>query len=735
MKQGLKWLVAHSADGKQFEKPYPALVPGNAQWDYARAHRFAHNWDYASNFHKFDGLEDGYWRYTAEIPPRPAGYTQTTFTALGIDYICEIFFNNERLRMHEGMFSPISLVLPDSEEGGTLTVLIHPIPKHPLDADDRNITSGNLPPWRSEGDRIVKPVMQYGWDNRPRVIMQGIWDEAFVTFCKDVRFTDCTLTYALSGPIVKCRADVHVRFDCKATGGTVRYRVCDKKGTLYEGYSPEIDLASASLWYPWTHGKQPLYTLTAELLDASGAVVDSYTRRVGFRRAELTTVKQQWREPQDFPKGRSTPPFTVTINGIQIFAKGANWCSPEMFAHKLTRARYREMLRSVKDCNMNFLRMHAGSEVCREPFFELCDEMGILLWQEFPLACNRYADDPHYLAILEQEATAVVRRLRTHPSVVLWCGGNELFNSWSKMTEQSHALRLLNKVCFEQDPHTPYINTSPIMGVHHGFYQFYSDKGEGDVMQIYRRCHSTAYPECGVCGMSDSEMIRAILPPEEHELLMDNQNYRDHFAFGTWKKESWACKETNQMYFGKTDRLDDHIAYSRYLQYVGMPYVFEEARRQAPYCSMALMWCYNDVLRVVASSSLISYPTAPKPAYGRVRDALAGVTPSLRHDTYLYERDATFTGEVHLLNDTGKRADVTEIAVFVEGKNGRRAVATLHAEAASANVYFGDFSFSVADMCALGSLESVPTARTILDVVLVGGGLEKRYPILVKNDD
>jgi len=98
--------------------------------------------------------------------------------------------------------------------------------------------------------------------------------------------------------------------------------------------------------------------------------------------------------------------------------------------------------------------------------------MGIMVWQEFPLSCNDYPDDASYLNLLKNEATAIIRRIRKHPSLMLWCGGNELFNSWSGMTDQSLALRMLNALCYELDRNTPYIPTSPLFGIAHGNYVF-----------------------------------------------------------------------------------------------------------------------------------------------------------------------------------------------------------------------------------------------------------------------
>jgi beta-mannosidase len=112
---------------------------------------------------------------------------------------------------------------------------------------------------------------------------------------------------------------------------------------------------------------------------------------------------------------------------------------------------------------MNILRLHGGSIINKDCFYDICDELGILIWQEFPLACNQYNDNDNYLKVLNDEGIFIVKKLRKHPCNVIWCAGNELFNNWSKMTDQSHAIRLLNKICYEYDRFTPFLPTSPVI--------------------------------------------------------------------------------------------------------------------------------------------------------------------------------------------------------------------------------------------------------------------------------
>ena len=139
----------------------------------------------------------------------------------------------------------------------------------------------------------------------------------------------------------------------------------------------------------------------------------------------------------------SVAPAQIELNGRKIFAKGSNWVNPEIFPGTITEKRYEELLSLALQAHFNMLRSWGGGIINKDAFFELCDRMGILVWQEFPLACNCYPDTSRYLKVLEQEATSIIRRLRKHACLAIWCGGNELFNNWSGMTSQSLPLRLL----------------------------------------------------------------------------------------------------------------------------------------------------------------------------------------------------------------------------------------------------------------------------------------------------
>lgn len=266
-------------------------------------------------------------------------------------------------------------------------------------------------------------------------------------------------------------------------------------------------------------------------LDAGDFVLDEKIRKIGFRRTRLLMNEGSWANPSRFPKSRSDAPITLEVNGKRIFAKGSNWVNAHIFPGVLTGADYSELLSLVQGANMNILRIWGGGFVNHESFFDLCDEKGIMVWQEFPLACNEYPDDNHYLSVLEQEATSIVRRLRTHPSLILWCGGNELFNSWSKMTEQHHALRLLDKVCYNEDRYTPFIISCPneyfLANTYNFFLRGHSNPVAGGIAAIidytaigYRQ---TVEPEVFLVFLEEPEYLR-LLPSPALTMHFKSQN-------------------------------------------------------------------------------------------------------------------------------------------------------------------------------------------------------------------
>ena len=628
------WLGARLHPGG--EEVFPASVPGNIQYDYAEAKGFG-DVMYGENARRFEALEDDEWEYRSRLEYEAGNGERVFFVSRGIDYKYEIRLNGEAIYAYEGMFCPVEIDLTDRLRGGDeLCVHIFPHPKR----------SGAPKGTRDEADHSAKPPVCYGWDWNPRLLISGMWREAYVETRRADHINKAEAFYTLSWEFD--RAEVNIKIDCAATCVVTLF---DPDGALiYKGENKPITVEHPRLWWCAGQGKAALYRWEVE--NPSGMKVSG---RVGFRRVRLMREAGST-EGRRFPKSRYAAPFTLELNGRRVFMKGTNFVNPELFWGRATAERYRRLVDLAADANMNVIRLWGGASMHHPALYERCDEVGVLVWQEFPLACNNYPDDDGYLAVLEAEATAMITALRRHPCIFLWCGGNELFNTWSGMTDQSLPLRLLAHLCFTLDRSRPFIMTSPLCGMGHGGYLFYDERNDADVYKCFRKSKNTAYTEFGVPSISALEALRRIIPPDEFETLAPTPSWVIHHAFEAWQPESHASLPVLERYFGKDATLEERISQSDLLQSEGLKFIFEEARRQSPVCGAALNWAFNEPWITAANLSIVRYPDIPKPAYFAVRDALRPVLFSASFEKIEWKPGEVFEAQLWLLNDSPEPA-------------------------------------------------------------------------------
>ena len=634
--------------GEETIRFFPVTVPGNIQADYAEFKGWG-DVDYGDNCLSYKALEDHPWLYRAHVAVSAKEGERVFFVTEGIEYQYEVRMNGETLLSHTGMFSRTECDITDQlQKGDLLEIFIYPHPKIP------GISEG-----RAQAAQSCKPAVEYGWDWHPRLLVSGLWNETYIETRAADAITDVEVSYTLSDDLKRAT----VRFDVEC-GGDCEINLRDPDGAVvYCGVEREIELDNVRLWWCNGQGEQALYSWCVKSASSE--------RRgtVGFRRIRLVMNGTAWSRPDSFPKGRSDPPITIELNGRRIFAKGSNWVNPEIFTGRITHETYEPQIKAAADANMNIFRSWGGAIVNKESFFNLCDRYGIMVWQEFPLACNNYVGSPEYLAILEQEATAIIKRLRRHACLALWCGGNELFNSWSRMTDQSKALRLLNKLTYELDANTPFIPTSPIMGMAHGHYMFRDEKSGKYSFEMFNQSSNTAYTEFGVSNITELDRLRTIM--DEKDILAPKPGgvWSLKYGFGAWGEARWTCFNSYDSIFGKQDSLEAYIEKSIKTQCLGYKYIVEEARRQWPECSMAIKWCFNEPWTNAAGNSLLYYGGDEKACYYSVREALRPVCPTARIDTYAYKVGSVFSAELWLLNDSADCvSDTVSAYIELDGK-------------------------------------------------------------------
>ena len=327
---------------------------------------------------------------------------------------------------------------------------------------------------RPGGAYLRKVPSHYGWDWGPQLPAMGIWRDVRLEGRSVARLSDVHLRQHHADGRVTVSAQVTVErwrgvdlravLQATAPDGSTREASATLSGGATGG-DLSIEIADPQLWWPSGYGEQPLYGIVVALY-AEERLCDRRDYQVGLRTIEL---RQQ---PDQF--GQS---FTFVVNGVPVFAKGANWIPADSFLTRIGDAQLEHLVRSAAQAHMNMLRVWGGGIYEEERFYDLCDQYGILVWQDFIFSCSQYPDDEAFFENVWPEAVENVRRLRHRASLALWCGNNEMEQGWVEWGwNEPEALPLkaaydrmfhhvLPGICAQEDPDRPYWPSSPSSGV------------------------------------------------------------------------------------------------------------------------------------------------------------------------------------------------------------------------------------------------------------------------------
>ncbi len=488
----------------------------------------------------------------------------------GVDHEATVFVDGEQVAHHVGAFTPFEVDVPGGEH--LLAVVVHAAPETEAQVG------------RTSRVRVHKPRMNYGWDFCPRLVHQGIWRSVYVVRPEDDEVF----------PRVSLREGVGI---VEAAGEV-----------LLEVDSPE-------LWWPNGMGEQRLYE------------VRELGLRVGFRTIELV--------PNDGAPPDALP-YTLVVNGRPMYANGWNWVPldalygvprPDKLAHVLDLA---------SRANVNLLRVWGGGLIETDEFYDLCDRLGLLVWQEFVQSSsgieNVPSDDPDFVRLMEEDARAIVPRRRRHPSLAIWCGGNEL---WAD--DSTPVLAALKRVVRELDPERAWRPTSPMGPNHdHDVHGPWEHQGLRDHYEHYDTRTSLLHSEFGVQGMTNRRSLERLIEPE-HRWPADRSN-PVYLHLGAW----WNNAEFVQDAFGgRIDDVETMRRASQWLQYEGLRYAVEAQRRRWPRCSGTLPWQFDESYPQAWCTTAVDYRGDAKPAYYGVARSYRGA-PSAHFATCAWggEREA-----------------------------------------------------------------------------------------------
>ena len=426
----------------------------------------------------------------------------------------------------------------------------------------------------------------------------------------------------------------------------------------------DATLEQPNLWWPHDHGTPYLYTYELELRSTTNELLETFSKKVGFRRIELVKNAGVWEKPSSLPDPVNAAAAQVVINGQKIFVKGAGITAPDIFTGNITEERYEKLTDLAVEANLNMLRVWSGTGINKEAFYEQCDRKGLLVWQEFPLAGNNYRSTPEYLDLLEQESESIIRRLRDHPSIAIWSGGSGLFSASGGMTNQSCVLRLLNSQCLKLDRETPFFNTSPLEGMVGGPLFFIDPESGKEVYGQMANTRATAYTEFGISAPAPVKVLRKIIPEKELWPPQPGTAWESHRAVNVGDTTSaWLMQEMIEDYFGSSGTLEKFVENGQLIQAEGYKAIYEEARRQKPLTGMAIARFFNESWPTATGTSIISWPDILKPSFYSVRDACRPALASARIKKLKWQEGELFEADLFFLNDSFSAIDQGRMVV------------------------------------------------------------------------
>ena len=492
---------------------------------------------------------------------------------------------------------------------------------------------GDEPKSRLSTSYVRKSPSPFGWDCGPRIVTAGIWKHVRLEAWDTMRVEDLhiaqqrvdaraaqleaqiELEASVGGP-------VQVLLEVRGPDGAVVTRI--EREAVVDPGSNRIDLplriAEPKRWFPFGYGAQDRYTFAATLRDASG---DSHTvqRSTGLRTVELRREKDKW--------GKS---MELVVNSIPIFAKGANLIPLDSFPTRVDEARMRRTLLDAREANMNMLRMWGGGHYQDDRFYELADELGVMIWQDFMFGG---AIPPYGAAFREntrQEAIEQVKRLRDHPSIVMWCGNNEVQTGWDHWgdrvkfkqsidpEERSRIERgmttlfgtVLREVVALHDPDVPYWATSPGTDFDGGadlsddgdmhYWQVWG--GDAKPVEAFLDVDTRFLSEYGLQSFPDMRTIRAFAGPQdmqpESPVMRAHQKYDN--GNGNQRLLLYIRRE-----FGEPKDFESFVYLSQLMQAEGIGLAASHLRASRPQAMGSLYWQLNDVWPGASWSSVDYY--------------------------------------------------------------------------------------------------------------------------------
>ncbi|SFW58572.1 beta-mannosidase [Luteibacter sp. UNCMF366Tsu5.1] len=616
---------------KRFADWQPATVPGAVQTDLLALGRIGDPfWRDNEADLQWIGLSD--WDYRLDFDVDAAmlkrGHVELVFD--GLDTFADVEINGRMLLSADNMFRRWRVPVRDALHKGTNTLVVHfhsPIARllpwlmrQPYSLPGEFDSSfGDEPKGKQTSNYVRKANYQYGWDWGPRYVTLGIWQPVRLESWDATRLADFHVAQkhvdadsAQLDAQFDLRADrsgpVILKVDWTAPDGTRGHE--ERSVVLSRGenhVSLPVSIAHPQRWWPVGYGEPNLYRFHAEVA-ADGDTIASADRDTGLRTVELRRDKDTW--------GRG---FAFVVNGVPIFAKGANLIPFDSFPSRVTTARMEAILRSAKDANMNMLRMWGGGTYQDDAFYAAADRMGLMIWQDFMFGGAITPYDDAFRENVRIEATEQVTRLRDHPSIVLWSGNNEVQTGWDDWPDRQDFRKFVNadevrriddgmrelfgttlrKVVQDLSPQVPYWASSPSTDYdgpanveNDGDFHYWKVWSGSEPIAHYLDVTPRFQSEYGLQSFPVMATIKAFASPED--MQPESKVMRAHQKFANGDGNQRLLLYIRQEY-GEPKDFPSFVYLSQVMQAEGIELAAEHLRSARPRNMGTLYWQLNDV--------------------------------------------------------------------------------------------------------------------------------------------
>lgn len=643
-----------------------ATVPGTIHTDLLNHDLIADPF-YRDNERNVQWVDKFNWDYctTFSLPASFSVKREIRLIAEGLDTVADIFLNGKKIAHTENMhirhsFEIKSLLNPGENE---LKILFFSPTTHAKQLEKKYGQLCNT----HEPHRLYMRKAQYsfGWDWGPVLATSGIWKAIYLEGVNETRIDQFQVETQLAENLQSARVMVAVatqRFGEESTDCGIEVEIdgITKNINLRDETAEcEFEINHPRLWWPAGFGEPCLYTAKLRLY-ADGILLDEQEKRFGIRKLELVRNKDK--------AGES---FYFKINNQPVFCKGTNWIPADSFLPRINDEKYRDLLSLARDANMNIIRIWGGGIYEQDIFYDLCDELGLMVWQDFMFACGAYPEYDAFQENVKQEAEFVINRLRHHPSIVLWCGNNENEWIWHDFAGNSYAgmpgltlfRDLIAGICAKHDPSRPYWQSTPFGGNDPNS-ELQGNRHQWDIWSRWQNFttvendRSRFISEFGFQGPANLSTFQKITLPEDRHPQSEVMEFHNKQIEGPERIYRFLAGHVIMPV-----SFEDYIYKGQMLQGEALKTCLEHWRRNKFHTAGSIIWQLNDCWPVT-SWAIIDSDLLPKAAYFYVRRAFSPLLVSFKQ--------VDNTVEIWLTND--RLDDVSDISLSLQcldfdGKN------------------------------------------------------------------